>query len=184
MRYIFLSTVLICVGCGRVTPTTSQERFDAAQKALSEANTELERFYALNDAAKQCFVLGKTEEARQYAEELMTLLPKFKNDWNYGNAVQDANLVLGRISVLEGRIDEAKQFLIKSGNSPGSPQMDTFGPKMSLAKDVLEIGETDVVLQYFELCRKFWTMEDGQLDEWSREVKAGNVPDFGANLVY
>jgi hypothetical protein len=62
--------------------------------------------------------------------------------------------------------------------------MDTFGPNMSLAKDILEKGETDVVLQYFELCRKFWEMEGGKLDQWSREVKAGSVPDFGANLVY
>ncbi|MCA9213826.1 MAG: hypothetical protein KDB27_12215 [Planctomycetales bacterium] len=129
-------------------------------------------------------MLGKTKEAREYAEEMLALLPKYEGDWNYGNAVQDGHLVLGRIAVVEGRLDEAKQFLIKAGNSPGSPQMDSFGPNMSLAKDLIEKGETEVVLEYFELCRKFWEMEDGKLDQWSREVKAGKIPDFGANLVY
>jgi hypothetical protein len=151
---------------------------------LANAKSEEERFYALNDVAKEGFVLGKTAESQKHAEELLTILPKYKDNWNYGNAVQDANLVLGRIAVLEGRLDDAKQYLIKAGQSPGSPQTDSFGPNMSLAKDLLVKGETEVVLQYFELCRKFWKMERGKLAQWSREVKAGKVPDFGANLVY
>jgi len=151
---------------------------------LSAAKTQEERFYALNDAAKESFVMGKTEDARKYAQELMALLPNFKGNWNYGNAVQDANLVLGRLALREGHIDEAKRYLIAAGNSPGSPQMDSFGPNMSLAKDLLEKGERESVLEYFELCRKFWKMDNGQLNGWSQEVKAGKVPDFGANLVY
>ena len=128
--------------------------------------------------------MGNPEDARKFAKELMTLSPDFKSNWNYGNAVQDANIVLGRIAVSDGRMDDAKKHLTEAGNSSGSPQMDTFGPNMSLAKDLLEKGEKDVVLTYFELCRKFWEMHDGQLDEWSRQVKDGEVPDFGANLIY
>jgi hypothetical protein len=55
---------------------------------------------------------------------------------------------------------------------------------MSLAKDLLEKGERNVVLEHFELCRKFWKMDRGRLDQWSQDVKAGKIPDFGANLVY
>lgn len=184
MRCLILAIALMFLGCGRMSPSTPQSRFDAAQKELANAKSEEERFYALNDAAKEGFELGRIKQSQKHAEELLTVLPKYKDNWNYGNAVQDANLVLGRIAVLEGRLDDAKQFLNKAGQSPGSPQMDSFGPNMSLAKDLLEKGETDIVLQYFELCRKFWKMENGKLDQWSREVKAGNVPDFGANLVY
>jgi len=97
----FLTPVLLgalLVGCGRGTAaTTPQERFDRASEKLAEAKTDRERFYALNDAAKQSFVLGRTEDARNYASNLLALLPQFPNDWNYGNAVQDGNLVLGRI---------------------------------------------------------------------------------------
>lgn len=42
----------------------------------------------------------------------------------------------------------------------------------------------DAVLQYLALCRKFWGMDYGKLDQWSNEVKAGEIPDFGANLIY
>jgi hypothetical protein len=177
-------TAGLLVGCGRSTPVSPQGRLNAASEKLAKAKTDQERFYALNDAAKESFVLGKTEDARAYASNLLALLPKFPNDWNYGNAVQDANLVLGRIAVEEGRIEDAKRHLLAAGKSPGSPQMNSFGPNMSLAKDLLEKGERDVVLEHFELCRKFWQMDRGRLDQWSQEVKAGKIPDFGANLVY
>ncbi len=55
---------------------------------------------------------------------------------------------------------------------------------MSLAKDLLERGERETVLQYFELCRKFWQMGHDQLDQWTKDVNAGRIPDFGANLIY
>ena len=55
---------------------------------------------------------------------------------------------------------------------------------MSLAKDLLEKGEKETVLQYFDLCRKFWSMGGDKLDQWTKDVKAGQTPDFGANLVY
>jgi hypothetical protein len=172
------------LGCKEKVPVTPNARLDKATKRLATAKTDMEKFYALNDAAKQSFVVGRTEDARKYATELLAQLPKFQGDWNYGNAVQDGNLVLGRIAVKEGKIDDAKRRLLEAGKSPGSPQMDSFGPNVSLAKDLLEKGERDVVLEYFELCRKFWKLENGRLDKWSAEVKSGKIPDFGANLVY
>ena len=62
--------------------------------------------------------------------------------------------------------------------------MNSFGPNMSLARDLLEKGERETVLQYFELCRKFWKMGQRNLDQWTEDVKAGRTPEFGANLVY
>ena len=185
MRHIALATVFMAtIGCMSFSPESSQERLDRAEGELSAASSDLYRFYALNDAAKSSIDLGEAEDAQQYAEELLDLATKFEDDWNYGNAVHDGNMVLGRVAVTEGRIDDAKAFLIKAGETPGSPQLDSFGPNMSLAKDLIEEGETKVVLEYFELCRKFWDMHGDDLDDWSKKVKAGKVPDFGANLVY
>jgi hypothetical protein len=161
-----------------------QVRLNEAKKDLATASTEQNRFYALDDVAKESFEVGKIDDAKNYATELLALASKFQGDWNYGNAIQDGNLVLGRIAVRDGRIEEAKKYLLEAGKSPGSPVMDSFGPNMSLAKDLLEKGEQDTVLQYFDLCRKFWKDDDGKLDQWSDEVKADKIPRFGANLVY
>ena len=69
-----------------------QARLDSATKRLATAKTDAEKFYALNDAAKQSFVVGHTKDARKYATELLAQLPKYQGDWNYGNAMQDGNL--------------------------------------------------------------------------------------------
>jgi hypothetical protein len=162
----------------------SKQNYKRAMNDLKTAKPGEKRFYALDAAAKESFVTGNIDEARNYAQELMSLTPKYKGDWNYGNAIQDANLVLGRIAVREGNIAAAKMYLLAAGKSPGSPQMDSFGPNMTLAKDLLEKGERDTVLEYFMLCRKFWKMDYGKLDKWMQEVMDGKTPDFAANLLY
>jgi len=148
---------------------------------LAAASSPQLRFHALGEAAKQSFAAGKVEDARKHAQELMTLLPSFRQDPEYGNAAHDANLTLGRIAVREGRLDDAKRYLFESIHTPGAGQRD-YGPNMSLAKDLLEKGERQSVLDYFVQCKKFWNFR--RLDEWSQEVKEGKIPDFGANLVY
>lgn len=189
---IFLMKVLVgilLVICGQSTSLMSQDvspqgRLKSALEKLAEAKTDQQRFHTLREAAKQSFVMGKMEDAKSYANKLLELLPRFTNDWNYGNAVHDANLVLGRIAVQEGRMEDAKRHLLDAGKSPGSPQLNSFGPNMSLAKDLVEKGEREVVQEYFELCHKFWQLDNGKLDQWSQVVKSGKTPDFGANLIY
>lgn len=168
----------------QIVTLIDQRMYPRAIHQLEQATNEIERFYALDNAAKESLNIGKKDEAKKYAEELSQLMEKYKDNWNYGNAVQDVNIVLGRLALSDGNLNEAKADLLKAGKSPGSPQMDSFGPNMSLAKELLEKGEKDTVLEYFGLCRKFWTLHPDKLDEWSQDVKAGKIPNFGANLEY
>lgn len=116
---------------------------------------------------------------------LLDSAPRYRNDGDaYGDAVHHGKLVLGRIAVWEGRIAEAKALLLMAGRTPGSPALNSFGPNMSLAEDLLKLGERDVVLEYFGECRIFWRSGRARLDTWSAEVLAGTIPDFGANLRY
>ena len=55
---------------------------------------------------------------------------------------------------------------------------------MVLAKELLDKGQSDVLLQYFALCRNFRKPDRGRLDEWSATVRRGEVADFRANLLY
>ena len=167
-----------------VSPAEQARQMKVAQGDLDAAKSETERFYALNRAAKNALSQGETEKARAYATELERLAPKYQNDWNYGNAVQDANQVLGRIALTKGEVAEAKKRLLASADSKGSPQMNSFGPNMQLAKALLEKGEKDVALEYFKLCSKFWKMGEERLAAWAASVNKGEMPQFGANLNY
>jgi hypothetical protein len=53
---------------------------------------------------------------------------------------------------------------------------------MSLAHDLLLVGEREAVLDFFEACKKFWEHGAEELEDWTMYVNAGRIPDFGLNL--
>ena len=167
-------------GSGVIHQKISERELEELEKAYALAG-ESRRDSLLEDLAKAAFAADQLDKARQYAE---LMLQNTEAGWNYGNRVHHGHLVLGRIALREGNIEEAKSRLLTAGNTPGSPQLNSFGPNMTLAKTFLEIGERDVVLEYFELCSKFWKMHRGRLQEWGVLTEAGRIPDFGANLSY
>lgn len=140
--------------------------------------------YKLDDLAKRAYSAGDLSKASHYANQLLKMASDYPRDWNYGNAVFYGNFVLGRVALQQGNVSLASNYLLASASTPGSPQLDTFGPNMSLAKELLEKGQKDVVLQYLEKCKKFWSDDFGKADKWISEVRSGHVPDFGANLNY
>jgi tetratricopeptide (TPR) repeat protein len=180
-----ITTLLLCTflaGCGKPAPDSPKQRYVVAMARLAAADSDEAKFYALGGAAKECFAAGKIDDAQKYAEQLMALLPNFRQNRDYGGAMCDANLVLGRVAVRKGNLDDAKRYLIASAQSPVTPDLANNGPNMGLAKDLLEKGEKQAVLDYFELCRKLWTNGGPQLDRWSQQVRDGKIPDFGESL--
>ena len=75
-------------------------------------------------------------------------------------------------------------YLIEAGRTPGSPQLNSFGPNMLLAKELLEKGETATVLEYLDLCTKFWRIDHGSVSTWKKLIADGKQPNFFANLLY
>jgi hypothetical protein len=130
----------------------------------------------LSDAAKLALEAGEVAKARGYAEEVLQAAG------NDGDRIHQGNLVLGRIALRAGDVEQAKRHLLASAKTKGSPVLSSFGPNMSLAKELLEKGERQAVLDYFALCGIFWKGEE--LEAWTKKVEAGKVPDFGANLEY
>jgi hypothetical protein len=96
----------------------------------------------------------------------------------YGEAVFYGNFVLGRIAVRRGDFAEAGEYLLLAGSTPGSAGLDSFGPDMTLARELVKNGKSDIVLRYLALCKTFWKMDEGKLEEWSALIPGGEKPDF------
>ncbi len=168
---------------GKEVLATNQ--YAQAMKTLAGATNEYVRFLSLHRAAKMSLAVGRTEDARQFAADALVLDEKYSRgnpEKANGDAVHDCHLVLGRIALDAGQIEEAKRQLLAAGKSTGSAVLGSFGPNMSLAKDLLEKGEQETVLQYLDLCRKFWRSD--KLDAWTKDIHAGRIPSFGAHLIY
>ena len=156
-----------------------------AATAIAQGDEEKARaFYRMTDAAPEAFNRGEFDKARGLADALLIEAELWPKDWNYGNAIHVANLVLGRIELRAGDKEKAIEYLLAAGRTPGSPQLNSFGPDMLFAKELLKAGEKDAVLEYLELCAKFWKMKDVPLETWKAQIEKGETPDFGPNVRY
>jgi len=175
--------VIAAMGAYNPQLLPAQQRL-AKFEAQAAGATGLQLFYQLPNLAKAAFDAGDPVKARSYADQLLAMAPQYPKDWNYGNAIYFGHMVLGRVELVQGNMVLAENHLLQSAQTPGSPQLNSFGPNTSLAKDLLERNDTAVVLQYFALLPKFWKHDYGKVADWTTTVQGGRIPNFGANLVY
>jgi tetratricopeptide (TPR) repeat protein len=174
----------------RIGADTSKEKKELSEKALSFRERALQssgaedRSIVLDRVAVDALEAGDLSKAEQYGNELLKDSQTDKSGWNYGNEIHHGNIVLGRVALRRGDIEGAKQHLLAAGDTSGSPQLDSFGPNMSLAQELLEKGERDTVIAYLQSCAKFWKMGRGDLQNWIATIKGGGTPDFSGNLSY
>ena len=155
-----------------------RDRAAAELERLAEAIGDDEAFVHLPRAAAAAFNLEQFDAADHLAQRALALAPRFLNDWNHGNAVHLGHTVLGLLALQTRDHAAALAHLHESGQSPGSPQLNSFGPTMQLAKALLRIGEVEPVLAYLKQCRTFWKLGGTWLDLWERKIRAGDVPNF------
>ena len=173
-----------------------QQWYDLTATALENAPADkrlAETVVALKgDLALAALEAGQLDTARKHATEALAANTNVKS-WNYGNVVHEMNEVLGRAAMRTGNLVEARRALLAAGATPGSPQLDSFGPRFVLAREMLDKGEKDVVIQYLDLVAKFWARDDpahphrsgmakekaARLAKWKQEIRAGKIPTDG-----
>jgi tetratricopeptide (TPR) repeat protein len=116
--------------------------------------------------------------AKRLATQLLATAPKFKTDPAYGDAIHWGNIALGEIALGANRFDDADQYLLAAGQTPGSPTLASVGPDFQLAKQLLAKGERGTVHDYLTACNKFWPAGGERLKTWLTTVDAGGTPEW------
>lgn len=132
----------------------------------------------LADLARAELSAGRLAAADALATELSALAPQFDGTWNHGNMIHAGHTIRGHIALLRGDIELAKRHLLASADTPGSPQLNSFGPSMALAYALIERGETSAVLHYLERCDRFWELGHDLIAEWQHDLRSNRRPDF------
>jgi len=166
----------------KTLPTSAQ--LLAQLEATSAGATERERFRLLPKMSMTALDSGDLNKARQYSTELLGEAQVHGKEWPSGEAIHFGNIVAGRVALAAGDIESAKANLLAAGKTAGSPALNSFGPNMTLARDLLQKNDSATVIAYLDECRSFWKLEQGRLAKWIDMAQRGVMPDFGANLVY
>lgn len=169
-------------------PENAAKAFQQKEEAYDLIPNPEQKFYMLGDLAQFAFNAGKPDKASEYANLLLTTAAKFKDNWNYGNAIHRGHTILGLLALQvkdknnkkefkESR-KVAKQHLIASATIRGSAQLESFGPSLDLAKALLADGEKDSVVAYLKLCRRFWDSGKKSLDAWVKDIQTNGTTTF------
>jgi hypothetical protein len=98
--------------------------------------------------------LGALTLADRLQEVLAVTEP---DDWNYGNLLHHNHIIRGKVFLAQDEIDAASAELLKAGGTTGSPQLDSFGPDLSLAWALLAVGRDADFVRYMRAISAFWT---------------------------
>jgi hypothetical protein len=162
-------------------PRSPEQEFADLEQDVGKDNPS-RRYDRLNDLAVMAVKVGDNDKASAYATELLAAAQGDPKGWNYGNSIHNGHMVLGIVALRNGDITNADRELLNAGKTTGSPQLNSFGPNMMLASELLKKGERSTVLDYFEMCRTFWKSGAATLDAWGETVRNGGTPVFGVNL--
>lgn len=131
-------------GLNQLSPT---RRLAQAEAEIRDAENDYWRLRPLGIAAMASVDVGDYGKAKHYADELIRLsVELFSKEKPDDDSTHKGNTVLGRLALRDGNIAEAKSYLLKSAMVEGSPVLGSFGPNMTLAKELLENNEREVVL--------------------------------------
>jgi thiol-disulfide isomerase/thioredoxin len=133
---------------------------------------------ALPEHAEAEFEAGNVDAAERDARQLLRIAGDHAHASNHGDLAHAANTLLGRVALRRGDLIEAKQRLAASAQVAGSPTLESFGPSMKLAQELLAAGEREAVLQYLEACRMFWKSDRGRLDQFVNLVQHEAAPNL------
>jgi hypothetical protein len=166
----------------------------AAARSAREKYPNDERIAAINTdihgaLARACFEAGEIARFKIAAQDWLESNSDTHAGY-YGNVIHEANALLGQAALQDGDVRTAGDYLLKAGHTPGSPQLDSFGPDFTLAAQLVAVGEKQVVLEYLGLVEKFWAKERDDnpasqelsrkhaetLAKWREDLRADRTP--------
>lgn len=128
------------------------------------------------DLAEAALRAGHLDKAKAHANNALARIGTTLDWWERGDLIYNANAILGRIALQAGDVTAAKNHLLEAAQTPGSPVLNSFGPDLTLANELLAKGERDVVIKFLDLIEDFWDGEEEQLAVWRAQIRRGETP--------
>jgi hypothetical protein len=210
--WIYLSHDII-LALSQLPASPAEERQRAVAQVVDLANQaeKVSADAAVQDVTNREFLLLKREQWQQlqaswileagpqylpYARALgqaMLAKPQTTNALSRGDLIYAGNQLLGRVALREGKLPEARDYLLKAGQAPATPALKAVGPNNVLVGELLRHGEPEdrkAVLAYLDAIAHFWRNplpnsdyeqrrafdQLERLAEWKETIRAGHIP--------
>ena len=164
-----------------VSALPEAERFARLPRLARDAYASLGDLSRWDDPNLKERIALAEQQARQYAEDALTLAPKYRNHPQYGTAIYTANITLGALALRAGDRAAAVRFLMKASEAPPSEELAYGGDAISglhwnLAKDLVERGERDAVTVFLKRMAETSIAHRADLREAAAAISRGETP--------
>ena len=162
----------------------SIEQFEKAltlNKKERSYQRDTDRISLLRKLSEVAFDAQQLEKAKRFATELLLEFGRDESRYSQTDIAHDENILLGRIALREGDIEKAKKYLLIAGRTAvlavkaGDRY---FMPKMTLAKELFEKNEKQIVIEYLDLFDGFSLEKSKALKKWATMIRKGETPSF------
>ena len=172
----------------RSTPEAAQ--YDAVRKM-----PERDRFEWLPELAERDYMaaearnytdrdalqaISRWQRSRQYAQDLLNLLPRFKDDPNSGTAFYRAYIALGLNALREGDGRLAAKYLLEASRAPRTDELaygyTPSGLEWRLVNYLLKSGERTTVAMFLERTAAIRDIEKDQRLADAAAIRKGMMP--------
>jgi hypothetical protein len=132
---------------------------------------------------RESWMNGKPAEAAASARELLVLARRNPGEELHGDAVFDANIVLGKPALRRGNVKEAVHHLLTASGTPGSERLRQGQFELNLSRAIVDAGEREAAAQFLERMAPK-TIRDAQFQEWAAAIRKGINPDLIPTMTY
>jgi hypothetical protein len=126
------------------------------------------------------------ERTHKYADDLLTLAPRFKNSPDYGTALYIGNLSRSAVAAHEGRVRSAVAYLREAASAPPSDEI-AFAAgdeaTYALLAQLLKAGERDSVIQFLNRLAEIRVVQAPELRDAATAISNGRAPVWYSRLV-
>jgi hypothetical protein len=92
----------------------------------------------------------------------------------HAHAKHHAHTALGLVALLDGQADVAARHLLESAEVGSDYRLSSYGPRLTLARKLCELGRWVAALAFLRRCETFW--EDERLPAWIQDLERNIVP--------
>ncbi|HTL03306.1 MAG TPA: M56 family metallopeptidase [Vicinamibacterales bacterium] len=180
------------IGAGeRLTPD-DRKALTAVEYQATAAMTEADRFaylpwladsaYTQAEAQQHVqYVAGATaswERSKRYAQDLVTLAPKFKGDPHYGDAIFEGNVVLALHALREGDVKTSVKYMRDARQATSLSDEFQYGNlslEQRLVNYLLKAGERESVADFLDQAARLNAFSRKRLLQDAADVRAGRM---------
>jgi len=155
-----------------------------ALKLTPSKDEPLHRYHQFQlyiNLAKAAYLAGRDGKATRYAKRILKDVSV--DDLSSNEAQHEGHTILGLVALKSNDVGAAKKHLIDSVSfTECQKPIGSYRTSMSLSKALLDRDERNVVLEYLDICAKFWDGKKEKIQTWKNQITEGKTPRFGTHL--